>query len=114
MVLSQISWQNSSAQDEDCQGEHSQEYIAGRVHFHIYNVSETSTTYNVEVGQHNIGEPILPNGCIQGVFNPFAWNKPIALTCVDYPTGSSQDNYLVMADLENMKTHSPRCDTGQQ
>ena len=99
----------------------SQEYIEGRVHFYIYNVSESSATYNVEVGQlaydnaiddcsrifysyYDIGEPFLPNGDIEGTFKQFNVSKPIALTRVDYPTGSSEDNFVNMNDLENMKS----------
>lgn len=105
----------------------SQEYIEGRVHFYIYNVSESSATYNVEVGQlaydhgiddrsrvsylyYDIGEPILPNGCIQGTFRQFDWDKPLALTRVDYPTGSSQDNYVEIDDLQNMKSDTDLSD----
>lgn len=99
----------------------SQEYIEGCVYFYIYNVSESSATYNVEVGQltyddaindrsrvayyyYNIGEPILPNGNIEGRFMQFSQDKTIALTRVDYPTGSSVDNYVNISDLENMKS----------
>ncbi len=99
----------------------SQEYIERRVHFYIYNVSESSATYNVEVGQlaydnaindrsrvsyyyYNIGEPILPNGCIKGKFKQFSKDKPIALTRVDYPAGSSVDNYVNINDLKNMRS----------
>ncbi len=99
----------------------SQEYIEGRVHFYIYNVSESSATYNVEVGQlaydnaiddssrlfyyyYNIGEPILPNGCIQGKFEEFDTDKSIVFTRADYPTGSSVDNFVNINDLKNMKS----------
>lgn len=105
----------------------SQEYIDGRVHFYIYNVSQSSATYNVEVGQlaydnaindysrvtyyyYNIGEPILPNGCIEGTFKQFDTDKPITLTRADYPTGSSEDNYVNINNLENMKSDTDLSD----
>lgn len=105
----------------------SQEYIDGRVHFYIYNVSESSATYNVEVGQlaydnalndcsrvtysyYDIGEPVLPNGNIKGTFKEFDRNKPISLTRVDYPTGSSEDNYVIINDLINMKSDTDLSD----
>lgn len=105
----------------------SQEYIEGRVHFYVYNVSESSATYNVETGQlahdnaindssrvtyyhYDIGEPVLPNGGIKGTFKQFRKGKPIALTRVDYPTGSSIDNYVNINDLKNMKSDTDLAD----
>lgn len=105
----------------------SQEYIGGRVHFYIYNVSESSATYNVEVGQlayddaiddssrvtyyyYNIGEPVLPNGCVRGILKQFYENQPVALTRVDYPTDSSVDNYVNINDLEDMRSDTDLSD----
>ncbi len=105
----------------------SQEYIGGRVHFYIYNMSQSSATYNVEVGQlaydnainnrsrvaylyYDIGEPFLPNGNIEGNFRRFTADKPVAFTRADYPTGSSVDNYVNISDLENMKSDTDLSD----
>ncbi|MER0122484.1 hypothetical protein ABPH35_01770 [Streptococcus sp. ZJ93] len=88
-----------------------QEYQSGVAHFVIYNVSDTSATYNVEVGTlqyqgvindnkrmqsyyYSFGEPLLPNG-VKSTIVKFDQGDKLQITRVDN-TGqlSVKDNYM--------------------
>ena len=98
-----------------------EEYHGGRVHFFIYNVTENSTSYSVEIGQmeldqalddparleclyYDIGEPFLPNTGTDGTFTPFAQNAPVVFTRVDRDIPGSRDNYLDLAVLPDTQS----------
>jgi hypothetical protein len=95
------------------------EYGEGKVHFYIYNVTPSSTTWSVETGTimetqdiedpdrleciyYDIGD--LQVGSTEGEFAIFAANDYLQLTRADFPLGATMDNYLVMSDLEDMQS----------
>jgi hypothetical protein len=95
------------------------EYREGKVHFYIYNVTPSSTTWSVETGTimetqdiddpnrleciyYDIGD--LQVGLTEGEFAVFAVNDNLQLTRADFPSGIATDNYLVMSDLEDMQS----------
>lgn len=92
------------------------EYRNNHAHFYAYNISATAATQTVEIGSlqaqnvieqpdrftryyYDIGEPLLPNGHVEGQFKAFADSEFLALTRIDFQNGDSQDNLLVMDDL---------------
>lgn len=104
------------------------EYRNNHAHFYGYNVSATAATQTVEIGSlqaqnaieqpdrltsyyYDSGEPLLPNGSIEGRFKPFVDGEHLALTRIDLPAGASQDNQLVM---ENLATTSSVLDLEQE
>jgi hypothetical protein len=95
------------------------EYREGKVHFYIYNVTPSSTTWSVETGTimemqdiedpnrleciyYDIGD--LRVGISEGNFSIFDTNDYLQLTRGDFPTGVTEDNYLNMIDLEYMQS----------
>jgi hypothetical protein len=95
------------------------EYREGKVHFYIYNVTPSSTTWSVETGTimetQNIEDPDrleciyydigdLQVGLIEGGFSIFGADDCLQLTRADFPLGATDDNYLDMNDLENMQS----------
>ncbi|MDR1641166.1 MAG: hypothetical protein LBT59_15850 [Clostridiales bacterium] len=97
------------------------EYMNGKAHFYVYNVTESSTSYSIEVAAlqytqsiynsfrvaynyYDIGEIALPNESLDGQLIPLPSNDYLQLTRVDYPSGTTSDNNLVMDDLNAMES----------
>lgn len=95
------------------------EYEKGRVHFLIYNVSPTSTTWKVELATiqntqgvddpnrlvsyfYDIGD--MNVGGVIGKFEQFPLDERMHLYRVDYQTGNSQENYINTNDLLNIES----------
>jgi hypothetical protein len=95
------------------------EYREGKVHFYIYNVTPSSTTWSVETGTimetqdiedpdrleciyYDIGD--LQVGSSEGYFSIFGAADYLQLTRGDFPLGTTEDNYLDMSDLEDMQS----------
>ena len=97
------------------------EYMEGMVHFYIYNVTDSSVSYTIEMATlqytqsvydperieynyYDIGEIFLPNEGYYGKLIPFSADDYLQLTRVDFPGEVSQDGNLVMSDLNTMKS----------
>ena len=98
-----------------------EEYIGGMTHFFDYNITSSSTSYSVELGQlaydrvlnnlfnlaycyYDIGEPeITQHGkTIQGKFiqKTISQMDPLEFTRMDHSTVESRENYISPAILE--------------
>lgn len=86
------------------------EYVSGKVHCILYNISKSSSSYSVELGTleklgvindtdrfatyyYNIGEPQL--GDTQGEIIPMDENDKLALTRVDIQKGNTKENEFI-------------------
>lgn len=101
------------------------EYETGLTHFYIYNVSEDSTTWKVELATiqnlnkindstslknyyYDIGDTSVSG--ITGKFKEFEENDNLELNRVDFPEGTSQDNYVDITSLDQVNTDTDLTD----